>query len=215
MDQNPLPRGSFQIRDRSGEELRAVPELPETAVAVEAQYPAHPTGAMVVIKVLRVVSATDGAPALLCRQQLVELDPLAAAVSRREGTLAQPAGRTVARLLATRVLTGLAVCRVAGVVAPATREISQALDQSAVRAIPMPVRDRSDGPHIAVVDLPDQPGVACFRPRVEAVLAITPAPGWTLARRAELLRWLPLAAVATLSFPVTVVQPPWHVRFAP
>jgi hypothetical protein len=74
MDQNPLPRGSFQVRDRPGEELRAVPELPEAAVAVEAQYPAHPTGAMIVIKVLRVGRATDGAPTLLCRQHLVELD---------------------------------------------------------------------------------------------------------------------------------------------
>jgi hypothetical protein len=37
MDQNPLPRGSFQIRVRTGEELRVVLELAEAAVAVEAQ----------------------------------------------------------------------------------------------------------------------------------------------------------------------------------
>jgi hypothetical protein len=47
MDQNPLPRGSFQIRDRTGEELRI-------AVAVDAQYPAHPAGAMMSIDVLTV-----------------------------------------------------------------------------------------------------------------------------------------------------------------
>jgi hypothetical protein len=74
MDQNPLPRGSFQIRDRFGEQLRALLKLPEPAVAVEAQYPAHPAGATIVIKVLRVGSATDRAPTLLCRHHLVELD---------------------------------------------------------------------------------------------------------------------------------------------
>jgi hypothetical protein len=62
MDQSPLPRGSFQVRDRFGEELRVVPELPEAAVAVEAQYPAHPAGAMIVIDVLG-----SGAPAMAQR----------------------------------------------------------------------------------------------------------------------------------------------------
>jgi hypothetical protein len=74
MDQNPLPRGSLQIRDRFGEEFRAVPEPPEAAVAVEAQYPAHPSGASIVIKVLRAGRATDGTAALLSRHHLVELD---------------------------------------------------------------------------------------------------------------------------------------------
>ncbi|GID92555.1 hypothetical protein Adi01nite_19670 [Amorphoplanes digitatis] len=78
MDQNPLPRGSFQIRDRFGEEFRAVPELPEAAVAVEAQYPAHPAGAMIVIEVLGICCATDGAAAFLSQQHLVELDRAAA-----------------------------------------------------------------------------------------------------------------------------------------
>jgi hypothetical protein len=76
MDQNPLPRGSLQVRDRFGEEFRVVPELPEAAVAVEAQYPAHPAGATIAIKVLRVDLATDGTAALLGRHHLVELDPV-------------------------------------------------------------------------------------------------------------------------------------------
>src|SRR3954470_24860265 len=82
MDQNPLPRASLQIRDRTGEELRAVPELPQTAVAVEAQYPAHPTGAMIVIDVLGIRGAADRADAPLLGKQLVDLglpDPVAAA----------------------------------------------------------------------------------------------------------------------------------------
>jgi hypothetical protein len=61
MDQNPLPRGSFQIRDRTGEGGRVVPELPEAAVAVEARYPAHPPGAMIVIDVLKVGRTTTRA----------------------------------------------------------------------------------------------------------------------------------------------------------
>src|SRR3954452_3790826 len=74
MDQDPMPRGSLQVRDGVGEELRVVPEPPQTAVAVEAQYPAHPTGATIVIKVLRVGRPADGAAAILGHQQLVELD---------------------------------------------------------------------------------------------------------------------------------------------
>jgi hypothetical protein len=74
MDQNPMPRGSLQVRDRLGKKLRTVPELSEAAVAVEAQYPAHPTRATVMIKVLRVTRTTDGTAALLGRQHLLELD---------------------------------------------------------------------------------------------------------------------------------------------
>jgi hypothetical protein len=74
MDQNPLPRVSLQVREGFGEKVRAFPELPEAAVAVEAQYPAHPSGATIVIKMSRVGHATDGTAALLGRQHLLELD---------------------------------------------------------------------------------------------------------------------------------------------
>jgi hypothetical protein len=80
MDQNPLPRGSLQVRDRLGEEFRIVPETPQTAGAVEAQYPAHPTRATIVIKVLRVGRSADGTAALLGRLHLVELDRTVSAV---------------------------------------------------------------------------------------------------------------------------------------
>ena len=72
MDQNPLPRGSFQVRDRLGEEIRAVPELPQAAVAVEAQYPANPAGAVIVIDVLGIRGAADGTDAPLPGEHLVE-----------------------------------------------------------------------------------------------------------------------------------------------
>ena len=74
MDQNPLPRGSLQVLERFGEEFRTVPEVSQAAAAVDAQYPAHPPGATVMIEVLRVTPTTDGAAALLGRQHLLELD---------------------------------------------------------------------------------------------------------------------------------------------
>jgi len=214
MDQNPLPRGSFQIHDRSGEELRALPELPEAAVAVEAQYPAHPTGAMIVIKVFGVGSATDGAPTLLCRQQLVEGD-LPDAVPPPEVRLPRPTVRPVPRLLAPGMVTRLAVGRVTGAGAVVAREVGQGLGRSTIRTISMPVRDLPDGPHIAIVGLADPLDGAGPGSRVEAVLAVAPAPAGAFAARQELLHRFPLAAVTTTSFTITVVQPPWHVRSAP
>jgi hypothetical protein len=73
MDQNPLPRGSSQIRDRLGQMGRVVAELTKTTVAVEAQYAAHPSGAMIVVQVLRIGSAADRADAVLLGEKLVEL----------------------------------------------------------------------------------------------------------------------------------------------
>jgi hypothetical protein len=78
MDQNPLPRGSFQVRDRLSKDVRTVPELPQCAVAVEAQYPAHPPGAMIVIEVLRIGRSADRAAAALSGEKLIELDAHAA-----------------------------------------------------------------------------------------------------------------------------------------
>jgi hypothetical protein len=72
MDQNPLPRGSSQVRDRPGQPLWTVPELAKTTVAVEAEYPAHPSGAMIVVQVLRIGGATDRADATLLGKQLSE-----------------------------------------------------------------------------------------------------------------------------------------------
>jgi hypothetical protein len=94
MDQNPLPRGSLQIRVRTGEEPRVVLELTEAAVAVEAQYPAHPAVAMIVINVLRAGTATDGAAALLGSQHLVEFG-LTDAITPPEVVLPRPAVQPV------------------------------------------------------------------------------------------------------------------------
>jgi hypothetical protein len=52
---------------------RVVAELAKTTVAVEAQYPAHPSGSMIVVQVLRIGGATDRAEAALFGQELVEL----------------------------------------------------------------------------------------------------------------------------------------------
>jgi hypothetical protein len=94
MDQNPLPRGSLQVRDCLGEDIRTVPELPQTAVAVEAQYPAHPSGALIMVEVSGIGRATDGAPAALGGEELVELD-LAAATEHRRRTPQTCGGTTI------------------------------------------------------------------------------------------------------------------------
>jgi hypothetical protein len=83
MDQNPLPRGSFQIRDRLGQMGRVVAELAKTTAAVEAHYPAHPSGAMIVVQVLRVGLAADRADTALLGEKLVELLLPDAAYRRR------------------------------------------------------------------------------------------------------------------------------------
>jgi hypothetical protein len=51
MDQNPLPRGSFRKHEDDGRDWRTVPRPPRAAVAVEAQYLARRTDAMIVIEV--------------------------------------------------------------------------------------------------------------------------------------------------------------------
>jgi hypothetical protein len=63
MDQNPLPRGSSQVRDRPGQPLGTVTELAKTTVADEAEYPAHPSGAMIVVHMFRIEVAWDRARA--------------------------------------------------------------------------------------------------------------------------------------------------------
>jgi hypothetical protein len=72
MDQNPLPRGSSQVRDRPGQPRMTVTELAKTTVAVEAEYPAHPSGAMIVVQMLRVRAAADRADPALLGEKLVE-----------------------------------------------------------------------------------------------------------------------------------------------
>ena len=78
MDQNPLPRGSFQVRDRSGEAPRIILELPGTAVAVEARYPAHPPIAMIVIDVFLCPGAGAAAWVTAVTASAGERFPLAA-----------------------------------------------------------------------------------------------------------------------------------------
>src|SRR3954470_16366498 len=137
MDQNPLPRASLQIRDRTGEELRAVPELPQTAVAVEAQYPAHPAGAMIVIDVLGIRPAADRAHAPLLGKQLVDLglpDPVAVS----QVVFTPSAVKPLLQRLATRVVARLAVAGVSRGVGPIPREIALWLRRVAVWAVAVP-----------------------------------------------------------------------------
>jgi hypothetical protein len=106
MDQNPLPRGSLQICDRLGEVLGTVPELAEAAVAVEAQYPAYPPGAVIVIEVFRVGRAADRAAPALRLEKLAELH-LPHAVGPAQVAIWRPATEPPSRLDTAPAATGL------------------------------------------------------------------------------------------------------------
>ena len=132
MDQNPLPRGSLQVRDRLGEDVRTVPELPQTAVAVEAQYPAHPAGAMIVVEVLGVGGSADGAAAALSCQQFVELH-LPDAVTTPRVMLPRPGVPSLLAGLAARVVAKLAGEADAAGQPVGTAEVVQRLHRTTVR----------------------------------------------------------------------------------
>jgi len=158
MDQNPLPRGSLQICDRTGEDSGAVLELPQPAVAVEAQYPAYPTGAMIVINVLGVGLAADGAPAGLLGQHPVELG-LADAVAPPEVVLPRPAAFGDAGF-APGVVARLAIAAEPGTPSLTPREVGQQLYLATVRAVAMTVRYHKPGPDLAAGLVLDPLGVA-------------------------------------------------------
>jgi hypothetical protein len=213
MDQNPLPRGSLQIRDRTGEELRTIPELPEAAVAVEAQYPAHPPGAMIVIDMLRIIRAADGADAPLLGQHRIDFG-LTDAVTAPQVVLPRAAVKPLLGLDAPGVVTGLAVPAVAVAVVPAAGKISQRLRLPAVRAVSVAIGNHPSGLDLTSKRFASPLGVAPLGPDVEAFLAIAAAATGPVAVRAELLKWLPLAAIAATSPPVSVIVQTRHVRFA-
>ncbi len=113
MDQkNQLPRVSLQVCDRPVQVRDVVTKLAEAAVAVEAQYPAHGSGAMVMIDVFGVRCVTDGTEPALTLQHLVERR-LRQAIATAQVVLARAAVQTLPRLLAAGVMTWLAVPPVA------------------------------------------------------------------------------------------------------
>src|SRR4051794_38382644 len=127
MDQNPLPRGSSQVRDRPGQPRGTVTELAKTTVAVEAEYPAHPPGAMIVVQMLRVGSPADRAHATLFGEQLVEL-LLPHAVALTQVVLTIAAVEPLLGLPCPGVVTGLAVGGVARAVGAVAGKVGHGLD---------------------------------------------------------------------------------------
>jgi hypothetical protein len=69
MDQDPLPRGSFQVADRLGHVLDVVRELAQSAVSVEAENASYVTQRVIVLDVPGSGRATDRADAALIGQQ--------------------------------------------------------------------------------------------------------------------------------------------------
>jgi hypothetical protein len=69
MDQDPLPRGSFQVADRLGHVLDVVRELAQSAVSVEAENASYVTQRVIVLDVPGSGRAADRADAALIGQQ--------------------------------------------------------------------------------------------------------------------------------------------------
>jgi hypothetical protein len=64
---------SSQIGDRVVHPVDVISEFPETGVAVEAQYPAHSTGRVIVVDMLRVKPSAYRANPTLVGKKLAEL----------------------------------------------------------------------------------------------------------------------------------------------
>ncbi|RAO25982.1 hypothetical protein ONO86_06321 [Micromonospora noduli] len=212
MDQSPLPRGSSQVRDRPGQPHGTVTELAKTTVAVEAEYPAHPSGAMIVVQMLRVGTATDRADPALLGQELLKL-LLPDAVPPPQVVLAKSAVQAKLALLALRVVAGLAVSAVTSTAGAVPRKVIEGLGGTAVGTSPVARWHQRQLTHVPTLLLLQALGVARLRPNVEAGLAVAAATVRSSAVCAKLIKGQPLAAVAAAAVAIPVIQRKRHVRF--
>lgn len=213
MDQNPLPRGSSQVRDRPGQTLGAVLELTKTTIAVEAEYPAHPPGAMIVVQMLRVRGPADRAHAALLGEELVELllpDP----VPPPQVVLTATAVQAQAGFLALLVVARLAVSAVAAPARPVTREVVEPFGLTARGTAAVTVRHRRQFTDLPAVLLPQPLGITGLRTTIEAGLAVTATAVGPTTVGAELVERLPLVTVTTAAEAVPIIERSGHVRFA-
>ncbi len=212
MDQNPLPRGSSQVCDRPGQGVEVVLELAETAVAVEAEYPADPSGAMIVVQMFRIGTPADRAHVALLGQELLELllpDPVATTQVVLTTTAVEP----LPRFLALLVVARLAVSAVTTPPGPIAREVVKHFRLAACRATTVAIRNGWQLPHLSPLLLLQAPGVARLRTKVEAGLAVTAPAVRATTVGAELFERLPLVAVPTTTVAIPVVRALGHVRF--
>ncbi|RAO42970.1 hypothetical protein GAR06_04857 [Micromonospora saelicesensis] len=212
MDQSPLPRGSSQVRDRPGQPHGTVTELAKTTVAVEAEYPAHPSGAMIVVQMLRVGTATDRADPALLGQELLKLF-LAHAVSAPQVVLARPTVQAKLALLALRIAARFAVSAVTSTAGAIPWKVIEGLGGAAVGASPVARWHQRQLAHVPALPLLQALRVARLRSKVEAGLAVAAATVGASAVSAKLIKGQPLAAVSAAAVAIPVIQRTRHVRF--
>ncbi|SCF13271.1 hypothetical protein GA0070607_5926 [Micromonospora coriariae] len=211
MDQSPLPRGSSQVRDRPGQPHGTVTELAKTTVAVEAEYPAHPSGAMIVVQMLRVRAAADRADPALLGQELVKL-LLPHAVAPPQVVFTTAAVQPELALLALLVVARLAVSAVTPTARAVTRKVAESLDDTAFRASPVPLRHYRQRAHIPALLLLHALGIAGLRTDVEAGFAVAATTFGAPAAGTELVERQPLATVSTAAAAVPIIRGARHVR---
>jgi hypothetical protein len=122
MDQDPLPRGSFQMTDRLAQVPNVVRVLTRAAVAVEAKNATYVTEHMIVVNMLGVGHAADCADAALLGQKLLKL-LLTDAVATPQVVFAGTAVQAHRALAPTHVMTRLAVTAEAGSAVTVARKV--------------------------------------------------------------------------------------------
>jgi hypothetical protein len=125
--------GAMEVFGRSQQPVLVVSELAKASVAVEAEDPADLSGSMVMVDVFGIRAITYGADTTLLRDQRGDFG-CANSVSTSEVVVATPPVEALLRLIATRVVAGLAVGvpSVAAVAVP--REALKGFPLFAVRA---------------------------------------------------------------------------------
>jgi hypothetical protein len=149
---------------------------------------------MIVVDVFRARPAADRTPPALRLQQLVDLD-LPDAVAPPQVVLPRPAVEAVAGGLATGVVAWLAVVPEAAAARGVPREVCERLRLTAVRASPMPSRDRDGHPNLSPGSRREPLRVADPGSLVEARLAVAPASPGTSRAHVKIVERFGLAAV--------------------
>ncbi|MFG3706378.1 hypothetical protein ACGF7U_16840 [Micromonospora sp. NPDC047670] len=167
---------------------------------------------MIVVQMLGVRCAADGADPALLGQELLEL-LLADAVAPPQVVLATAAVEPLLGLPSPEVVARLAIGGVARTVGAVTRRIGHGLDAFTVGTEAMTVRNRPGRFHLTVVPLLHPLRTARPGASVEARLAVAAATAGTLAARAELIERLRVSAVAATTSTILIIKRNRHVRF--
>jgi hypothetical protein len=167
---------------------------------------------MIVVQMLGVRCAADGADPALLGQELLEL-LLADAVAPPQVVLATAAVEPLLGLPSPEVVGTACHRRRSPNRRSGYEEIGHGLDGSTVGTEAMTVRNRPGRFHLTVVPLLHPLRIARLGASVEARLAVAAATAGTLAARTELIERLPVSAVAATTSTILIIKRNRHVRF--